>query len=182
MNIDTSNYNDVEIEKKVESTPDVTLGELEKAVKTMKQTPNEINMQESISSTDNSSVTKLNENKLMMQSISEATGTKTVSITRYPNNAFSITFLQSGSYSSTPRREAWTQALGSRATISDSLVDGVNYTITSQSYNAYVKNPYYSNSTLHLQADVVVTGYLYGVKVNNITLYEDSNWDTTHIY
>ncbi|GGD29655.1 hypothetical protein [Pontibacillus salipaludis] len=182
LNVDASNYNDAEIEKKVESTPEVTVGEIEEAVTNMQQAPEEVNVEfSSTSSSDDLSVNKLDGNNLVMQATSEATGTKTVSRTTLQGNSYRVTYNQTASYSSTPAREAWEQAYGSSASVSDSLVDGVNYSITSESYSAKVENPGYSYSNLNQKADIVVTGYLFGVKVGDTPIYADLNWDTGYI-
>lgn len=182
LDIDASNYSDSSIEKKVEAASEVTVGELEDAVKAMKQAPKEVNFELTASSSaDKTTVNKLDGNNIMMAAESEATGTKTVSTTMRQSNSYKVTYNQAATYSSTPAREAWEQALGSSASVSDTMVDGVDYSITAEDYSAKVENPGYSYSNLNQTSTITVTGYLFGVKTSATEINSDMNWDTGYI-
>lgn len=116
LDVDTSDYNENEIEKEVKSSPEVTVGEIEKVVREMRRMPEKITTEAS----DKPSVTLSNNNE---DALPFSTGT--VTVTRpIDYDTFTITYRQTGIFYSEIRWDAWRDALGSSASISSPPVGG----------------------------------------------------------
>lgn len=57
-----------------------------------------------------------------------------------------------------------------------------SYSITSEWYSANVSNPNTPDSVLQQTANLVVEGIVFGVKVTELDINSQNNWDTSYIY
>jgi hypothetical protein len=175
LNIDTSNYDETEVETAVENYPKVTVGELKNTIREMKQIPKEITINES--STNKESF--IDENDF---SIYGSKGTRTV--TRTTNyDSFQLTLRQTGTYWSEVRWDVWLEAGASSAEVTSLSGGEADYKILQESHTATVEKPNHPESLLIQNADLLVAGYLFGkIKISEFDVTARSVWDTSYIY